>query len=141
MGTHIQETTLGARRRPVPDFCQDSHVCDLDEMLNKGRRTLPRVRRTLSAPEHAQRPTPLAPRRAEPRPCLLLAPAPIKPTEASTVLPACSPPHQSQRSPTFALQMACPRPPDPLPPSTSLQSPSQPRPTLGRDRACLGEAP
>jgi hypothetical protein len=31
--------------------------------LNKGRRTLPRVRRALSAPEHAQRPTP---RRAMP---------------------------------------------------------------------------
>jgi hypothetical protein len=139
MGTHIQETTLGARRRHAPDFCQDSHACDLGEMLNKGRRTLPRVRRALSAPEHAQRPTPRAPRRAEPRPCLLLAP--IKPIEASTVLPACSPPHRSQRSLVFAPQTACPRPPDPLPPSTGLQSPSQPRPTLGRDRACLGEAP
>jgi hypothetical protein len=83
MGTHIQETALGARRRPAPDFCQDSHACDLGELLNKGRRTLPRVRRALSAPEHAQRPIP----RAEPRPCLLLAPAPRKPTEASTVLP------------------------------------------------------
>jgi hypothetical protein len=87
MGTHIQETTLGARRRLAPDFCQDSHACDLGELLNKGRRTLPRVRRALSAPEHAQRPTPRAPRRAEPRSCLLLVPAPIKPTEASTVLP------------------------------------------------------
>jgi hypothetical protein len=87
MGTQIQETALGARRRPALDFCQDSHACDLDERLNKGRRTLPRVRRALSAPEHAQRPTPRAPHRAEPRPCLLLTPAPIKPTEASTVLP------------------------------------------------------
>jgi hypothetical protein len=87
MGTHIQETTLGARRRLAPDFCQDSHACDLGELLNKGRRTLPRVRRALSAPEHAQRPTPRAPRRAKPCPCLLLVPAPIKPTEASTVLP------------------------------------------------------
>jgi hypothetical protein len=75
MGTHIQETTLGARRRPAPDFCQDSHACDLGELLNEGRKTLPRVRRALSVPEHAQRPTPRAPRRAEPRPCLLLAPA------------------------------------------------------------------
>jgi hypothetical protein len=66
MGTHIQETALGARRRPAPDFCQDSHACDLSELLNKGRRTLPRVRRALSAPEHAQRPTPRAPRRAVP---------------------------------------------------------------------------
>jgi hypothetical protein len=78
--------------------------------------------------------------RPAPCPCLLLTPAPIKPTEASTVLPACSPPHRSQRSPAFALQTACPRPPDPLPPSTGLQSPSQPRPTLGRDRACPDEA-
>jgi hypothetical protein len=86
MGTHIQETDLGARRRPAPEFCQDSHACDLGELLNKGRRTLPRVRRALSTPEHAQRSTPRAPRRVEPRSCLLLAPAPIKPTEASTVL-------------------------------------------------------
>jgi hypothetical protein len=87
MGTHIQETALGARRRPAPDFCQDSQACDLGELLNKGRRTLPRVRRALNTPEHAQRPTPHAPRRAKPCPCLLLAPVPIKPTEASTVLP------------------------------------------------------
>jgi hypothetical protein len=86
MGTHIQETALGARRRPVPDFCQDSHACDLGELLNKGRRTLPRVRRALSAPEHAQRPTPRAPRRAEPCPCLLLVPAHIKPPWTSTIL-------------------------------------------------------
>jgi hypothetical protein len=75
------------QRRPAPDFCQDSHACDLGELLNKGRRTLPRVRRALSVPEHAQRPTPRASRRAKTCPCLLLAPAPIKPTEASTVLP------------------------------------------------------
>jgi hypothetical protein len=40
--------------------------------------------------EHARarpRPTPRAPRRAESRPCPLLAPAPIKPPQASTVLP------------------------------------------------------
>jgi hypothetical protein len=87
MGTHIRETTLGARRRPAPDFCQDSHACDLGELLNKGRRTLPRVRRALNTPEHAQHPTPRTPRRAKPCQCLLPAPAPIKPTEASTVLP------------------------------------------------------
>jgi hypothetical protein len=52
-----------------------------------GRRTPPRVRRALNAPEHAQRPTPRAPRRAKPRPCLLPAPASIKPAEASAVLP------------------------------------------------------
>jgi hypothetical protein len=52
----------------VSDFFQDSHVCDLGELLNKGRRTLPRVRRALNAAEHAQRPTPhaLAPRQAAP---------------------------------------------------------------------------
>jgi hypothetical protein len=54
MGTHIQETALGARKRPALDFCQDSHASDLGELLNTGRRTLPRVRRDLSAPEHAR---------------------------------------------------------------------------------------
>jgi hypothetical protein len=87
MGTHIQETALGARRRPASVFRQDSHACDLGELLNKCRRTLPRVRRALSAPEHAQHLTSRTPRRAKPCPCLLLVPAPIKPTEASTVLP------------------------------------------------------
>jgi hypothetical protein len=86
MGTHIQETALVARRRPAPDFCQDSHACDLGELLNKGRKTLPRVRRALNAPEHAQRLTPRAPRRVKPCPCLPLAPAPIKPPGTLTVL-------------------------------------------------------
>jgi hypothetical protein len=103
MGTHIQETALGARRRPVPDFCQDSHACDLGELLNKGRRTLPRVRRAMGTPEHAQRPTPCAPRRTEPRPCLPLAPVPIKPTEASTVLP-----HVLSTSPEPQITGVCP---------------------------------
>jgi hypothetical protein len=103
MGTHIQETALGARRRPAPDFCQDSHACDLGELLNEGRRTLPRVRRALSAPEHAQRPTPRVPRRAEPRPCLLLALASIKPTEASIVLP-----HMLSTSPEPEIIGICP---------------------------------
>ena len=80
MGTHIQETALGARRRPAPDFCQDSQACDLGELLNKGRRTLPRVRRALSAPEHAQRPTPRAP------PC------------AAPVSPACARAYKAHRS-------------------------------------------
>jgi hypothetical protein len=84
MGTHIQETALGARRRPTSDFCQDSHASDLGKLLNTGRRTLPRARCALSAPEHA-RAQPRA-RRAEPCPCPLLAPAPIKPPQASTVL-------------------------------------------------------
>jgi hypothetical protein len=52
-----------------------------------GRKTPPRVRRALNAPEHAQRPTPRTPRRAKPRPCPLPAPTPIKPAEASAVLP------------------------------------------------------
>jgi hypothetical protein len=52
-----------------------------------GRRTPPRVRRALNAPEHAQRPTPRAPRSAKPCTCLLPAPASIKPAEASAVLP------------------------------------------------------
>jgi hypothetical protein len=60
----IQETALGARKRPVPDFCQDSHASYLGKLLNTGR-TLPHVRRALSAPEHA---------RARPRaPCAALS--------------------------------------------------------------------
>ena len=66
MGTHIKETALGARTRPAPDFCQDSHACDLGELLNTGRRTLPRVRRALSAPEHTHA-RPRAPRAAPSR--------------------------------------------------------------------------
>jgi hypothetical protein len=64
LGTHIQEIAIGARKRPAPDFCQDSHVWDLGKLLNMGRRTPPRVRRALNAPKHAQRPTPRAPRQA-----------------------------------------------------------------------------
>jgi hypothetical protein len=52
-----------------------------------GRRTLPRVRHALNVPEHAQRPTLRAPRRAKPHPCPLPAPAPIKPAKASAVRP------------------------------------------------------
>jgi hypothetical protein len=59
--------------------------CDLGELLNMGRRTPPRVRRALSTPEHAQRPTPRVPHRAKPRPCPLPAPAPIKPAKASAI--------------------------------------------------------
>jgi hypothetical protein len=78
-------------------FCQDSHVCDLNKCLNKGRRTPPRVRRALTLPEHARRLNPRAPRRAEPRPCPLPAPAPIKLAEASVVRPralSTSPEHK-----------------------------------------------
>jgi hypothetical protein len=64
MGTHIQETTLGARRRPAPDFCQDSHACDLGELLNKGRRTLPRVGHARARP--APDPVRPAPRQVVP---------------------------------------------------------------------------
>jgi hypothetical protein len=52
-----------------------------------GKRTPPRVRRALNALEHAQRPTPRAPRRSKPRPCPLPALAPIKLAKASAVLP------------------------------------------------------
>jgi hypothetical protein len=63
MGTHTEEVALGARKRPAPDFCQDSHASDLGELLNTGRRKLPRVRRALGAPEHA-RARPRVPRTA-----------------------------------------------------------------------------
>jgi hypothetical protein len=126
MGTHIQETALGARRRPAPDFCQDSHACDLGELLNKGRRTLPRVRRALNAPEHAQRPTPRAPRRAKPCSCLPLAPVPIKPTEASTVLPCVL-----STSPEPEITSICPA--DGMPAAArspaTIDRPAEPSPT------------
>jgi hypothetical protein len=38
----------------VPNFCQDSHVCDLGELWNTGRRKAPRVQRALCVPEHAR---------------------------------------------------------------------------------------
>jgi hypothetical protein len=100
----------------VPNFCQDSYACILGKLLNKSRRTLPRVRRALSGPEHAHRPTPRASCRAEPRPCLLLAPAPIKPLGTSTVLPharSTSPEHQITG---VSPRTACPRPPEHPPP-------------------------
>jgi hypothetical protein len=141
LGTHIQEIAIGARKRPAPNFCQDSHVCYLGELLNMGRRTPPRVRRALNAPEHAQRPTPCAPRRAKPRPCPLPAPAPIKPAEASAVLPRVL-----STSPEQEIAGACPA--DGVPaaarapaPVDWLAEPSQPHPTLELDSTCLGEAP
>jgi hypothetical protein len=54
MATHGWETALGVRKRLAPDFCQDSHVCDLGELWNMGRRKHTRVRRALCTPEHAR---------------------------------------------------------------------------------------
>jgi hypothetical protein len=54
MATHGWETALGARKRLAPDFCQDSHVCDLGELWNAGRRKPTRVRHALCTPEHAR---------------------------------------------------------------------------------------
>jgi hypothetical protein len=68
-----------------------------------GRRTPPRVRRALNVPEHAQRPTPRAPRRTKPRLCPLPAPAPIKSAEASVVLPRAL-----STSPEQEIAGACP---------------------------------
>jgi hypothetical protein len=48
----------------MPDFCQDSHVCDLGELWNMGRRKLTRVRRAL--PRQSTPPPDPAPRRAAP---------------------------------------------------------------------------
>ena len=126
MGTHIQETALGARRRPAPDFCQDSHVCDLGELLNMDRRTPPRVRRALNAPEHAQRPTLRAPRHSKPRPCPLPALAPIKLAKASAVLPRAL-----STSPEQEIAGACPA--DGVPAAArapaTIDRPAEPSPT------------
>jgi hypothetical protein len=62
------------------------------------------------------RPTPRAPRRAEPCPCPLLAPAPINPPQASTVLLRARSTSPEPKTPRVALQTACLRPPDPPPP-------------------------
>jgi hypothetical protein len=136
MGTHIQETALGARRRPALDFCQDSHACDLGELLSKGRRTLPRVRRALNAPEHTQRPTPCAQCRAKPCPCLLLAPAPIKPTEASIVLPCVL-----STSPKLEITGVCPANGVPAATRTpaTVERPAKPPPAAFdlRSRPCM----
>jgi hypothetical protein len=110
----------------VPDFCQDSHVCDLGELLNMGRRTISRVRRALNAPEHTQRPTPRAPRRAKPRPCLLPAPAPIKPAKALAILP-----RMLSTSPEQEIIGVCPA--NSVPAATrslaTIDQPAEPSPT------------
>jgi hypothetical protein len=56
------------------------------------------------------------PRRAEPCPCPLLAPAPIKPPQASTVLLRARSTSPELETTGVALQTACPRPPNPPPP-------------------------
>jgi hypothetical protein len=65
MATHGWEIALGARKRVAPDFCQDSHVCDLGKLWNTGRRKAPRVRRALCTPEHARVRPPLRQRPAD----------------------------------------------------------------------------
>jgi hypothetical protein len=140
MGTHTKEVALGARKRPAPDFCQDSHASDLGELLNTGRRKLPRVRRALRARARPC-PTPRAPRLAEPRLCPLLAPAPIKPPQASIVLLRAR--LTSPELETTGICLAHGVPAATRTPATVDRptEPFQPRPTLERDRACLGEAP
>jgi hypothetical protein len=106
-----------------------------------GRRTPPRVRRDLNVPEHAQRLTSCAPRRAKPRPCPLPASAPIKPAEASAVRPralSTSPEHEiAGVAPAHDVPAAARAP-------TTVDRPAepfQPSITLERDSTCLGEAP
>jgi hypothetical protein len=75
------------------------------------------------------RPTPRAPRRAELCSCPLLAPAPIKPPQASTVLLRARSTSPEPETTGVALQTACPRPPDPphrRPASRALPSHAQP---------------
>jgi hypothetical protein len=87
------------------------------------------------------RTTPRAPRRAEPRPCPLLAPAPINHPQASTVLlraRSTSPePETTGVCPVHGVPAATRAP-------ATVDRPTEPftaTPTLGRARACLGEAP
>jgi hypothetical protein len=78
-----------------------------------GRRTLPRVRRALSAPEHA-RARPSAPR-AEPCPCPLLALAPIKPLRHRPYSSAHARPHRSQKPPALPCKRCARSHPIPRP--------------------------
>ena len=61
-------------------------------------------------------PTPRAPRHTKPRPRLLLAPAPIKPTQASTTLFRAHSNLTGAQLTVVCPYAACPRPPEPLPP-------------------------
>jgi hypothetical protein len=72
-GDSHKRGSLGARKRPAPDFCQDSHASDLGELLNTDRRKLPRVQCALRAPEHA---------RAQPRVPRAALSAPVSPARA-----------------------------------------------------------
>jgi hypothetical protein len=112
-------------------FCQDSHVCDLGKLLNMGRRTPPRVRRALNAPEHAQRPTPRAPCRAKPRLCPLPTPAPIKSAKASVIRPralSTSPEHKiAGVCPAHGVPAAARSP-------TTVDRPAEPFPALSNPR-------
>jgi hypothetical protein len=99
MATHEWETALGARKRLAPDFCQDSHACDLGELWNTGRRKPPRVRRALRTLEHARARPRAAPSRASvphvrPR---LWSPLRHRPHPSARAQP-----HRSSNSPAFA---------------------------------------
>jgi hypothetical protein len=83
---HPQASTVLLHARSTsPDFCQDSHVCDLSKLLNMGRRTPPRVRRALRA---RARPRP-APRQAAPtspaRACAYKSPSGVDRTSPRTL--------------------------------------------------------
>jgi hypothetical protein len=85
------------------------------------------------------RPTP---RRAEPRPCPLCAPAPIKPTEASTTLLRAHSNSPELNSPSFArAQRVCghPSPCRRGPASPALPSPVQPSETTKHTPVKLSE--
>jgi hypothetical protein len=99
----MQETALGARRRPAPDFCQDSHACDLGELLNKAR--------ARPAPDPV-RPAPVSPARARA----------YKATEASTVLP-----RMLSTSPEPKITGVCPA--NGVPAATRSPPPTVDRPT------------
>jgi hypothetical protein len=137
MAAHGWETTLGARKRLALDFCQDSHVCDLGELWNTGRRKAPRVRRALCAPEHA-RTCPAS--RQRPAGALARARAYKARSGVSYTLPRMLKPHRSsvhRRLPVRDVPAAARA-------TAAVDRPAQPShpcPTLWNECTCPSEAP
>jgi hypothetical protein len=130
MATHGWETALGARKRLAPDFCQDSHGCDLGELWNTGRRKLTRVRRALCTPEHARARPRAAPSRAR-VPCVCRA-YKAHSGVVHTLLHTLKPPRSSthRRLPVHGVSAATRAP-------AVVDRPVQPFPTLSDPRGRL----
>jgi hypothetical protein len=96
----------------VPDFCQDSHVCDLGGGGTRAEEKL----HVFDALCVRQSTPARAPRRANGQPMPWPAPAPIKPTQASTTLFRARSNLTGAQLTAICPYAACPRPLEPLPP-------------------------